>query len=149
VPIRVTSCGVPILTIACSDVPVDAPFPGRSAPGRSRSSAPQGAFVGYARGFVDQPLCQAATEPGVDAFKAETRMRMEWTRDRQWSAISRERERLAADLEQIAEHEWNMRSQCGSWTVEETVAHLTAAASIGRWQWLRSMVTARFDADLP
>jgi len=74
---------------------------------------------------------------------------MEWTRDRQWSAISRERERLAADLEQIAEHEWNMRSQCGSWTVEETVAHLTAAASIGRWQWLRSMVTARFDADLP
>ena len=36
-------------------------------------------------------------------------------------------------------------SLCGDWTVEEVVAHLTAAASIGRWRWIASMLGARFD----
>ena len=73
---------------------------------------------------------------------------MDWTKDRQWSAIGQERERLAADLDTLTERDWRTQSQCGSWTVEETLAHLTAAASIGRWRWLRSMVGARFNADL-
>ena len=33
---------------------------------------------------------------------------------------------------------------CGKWDVEEVVAHLTAAASLGQWKWLRSMAGARF-----
>ena len=73
---------------------------------------------------------------------------MDWTKDRQWSAIGQERERLAADLDTLTERDWRTQSQCGSWTVEETLAHLTAAASIGRWRWLRSMAGARFNADL-
>ena len=73
---------------------------------------------------------------------------MDWTKDRQWSAIGQERKRLAADLDALTEHDWHTQSQCGSWTVQETLAHLTAAASIGRWRWLRSMAGARFNADL-
>ena len=33
---------------------------------------------------------------------------------------------------------------CGEWDVEQVVAHLTAAASLNQWQWLRSMLAARF-----
>ena len=73
---------------------------------------------------------------------------MDWSKDRQWSAIGRERERLAADLIALDPHQWRSQSQCSGWTVEETLAHLTAAASIGRWRWLRSIIGARFDADL-
>jgi hypothetical protein len=32
--------------------------------------------------------------------------------------------------------------------VEEVVAHLTAAASLNRWKWLRSMLSARFRPDV-
>jgi uncharacterized protein (TIGR03083 family) len=37
------------------------------------------------------------------------------------------------------------RSLCTDWTIEETVAHLSAAASVGRLRWLRSAIGARFD----
>lgn len=40
------------------------------------------------------------------------------------------------------------RSLCGRWTVEEVVAHLTAAATVGRLRWLASVLGARFDFDL-
>ncbi len=73
---------------------------------------------------------------------------MDWNDERQWFAISQERERLASDLSALAEHQWRMQSECSAWTVEETLAHLTAAASIGRWRWLRSMSGARFNAEL-
>lgn len=33
---------------------------------------------------------------------------------------------------------------CAEWDVEQVVAHLTAAASLNQWQWLRSMLGARF-----
>ncbi|SEN06429.1 maleylpyruvate isomerase N-terminal domain-containing protein [Cryobacterium luteum] len=73
---------------------------------------------------------------------------MDWIKDRQWSAIGQERERLAADLGTLTERDCRTQAQCGSWTVEETLAHLTAAASIGRWRWLRSIIGSRFNADL-
>ncbi|MEV0251488.1 maleylpyruvate isomerase family mycothiol-dependent enzyme [Nocardia sp. NPDC050712] len=38
-------------------------------------------------------------------------------------------------------------SLCGAWVVEEVVAHLTAAASVGRLRWLSSVLGARFDFD--
>ncbi len=70
------------------------------------------------------------------------------TRKEVWSAIHAERACLAEDLLQLDEHQWAVPSLCGRWSVEEVVAHLTAAASTGRFRWLRSMVAAGFDADL-
>lgn len=65
-----------------------------------------------------------------------------------WAAIHRERAALADELTTLTAPQWAARSLCGRWTVEEVLAHLTAAASTGRWRWIRSMLAARFDADL-
>ena len=62
-----------------------------------------------------------------------------------WPAIHAERAALVADLEGLTAAQWAMRSLCTEWTVEETVAHLSAAASTGRLRWLRSAIGARFD----
>ncbi|MFI7743777.1 maleylpyruvate isomerase family mycothiol-dependent enzyme [Kocuria rhizosphaericola] len=65
-----------------------------------------------------------------------------------WTAIHAERARLAEDLAGLDDAQWATPSLCGRWTVEDVVAHLTAAASIGRLRWLRSVLGARFDFDL-
>ncbi|MBN9112580.1 MAG: maleylpyruvate isomerase family mycothiol-dependent enzyme [Pseudonocardia sp.] len=70
------------------------------------------------------------------------------SRDALWDAIRTERAALADDLADLAPDEWARPSLCGDWTVEEVVAHLTAAASIGRWAWIRSMLGARYDPDV-
>lgn len=64
-----------------------------------------------------------------------------------WAAIHRERAVLADELAELTPDQWAVPSLCGRWTVEEVVAHLTAAASTGRWRWIRSMAGARFDPD--
>jgi len=63
-----------------------------------------------------------------------------------WTAIHAERAALADDLADLTPAQWAAPSLCGDWSVEEVVAHLTAAASIGRWRWIASIVGARFDA---
>ncbi|GEO96226.1 maleylpyruvate isomerase family mycothiol-dependent enzyme [Kocuria turfanensis] len=65
-----------------------------------------------------------------------------------WPAVHAERAALAEDLADLDEDRWAVQSLCGRWSVEEVVAHLTAAASLGRFRWLRSMLGARFDAGL-
>jgi uncharacterized protein (TIGR03083 family) len=65
-----------------------------------------------------------------------------------WATIHAERARLAEDLAGLDDAQWTEESLCGRWTVEDVVAHLTAAASIGRLRWLRSVLGARFDFDL-
>jgi uncharacterized protein (TIGR03083 family) len=65
-----------------------------------------------------------------------------------WATIHAERARLAEDLAGLDDAQWAEPSLCGRWTVEDVVAHLTAAASIGRLRWLRSVLGARFDFDL-
>ncbi|MFI7494106.1 maleylpyruvate isomerase family mycothiol-dependent enzyme [Kocuria sp. M4R2S49] len=65
-----------------------------------------------------------------------------------WAAVRAERARLAEDLAGLDDAQWAAPSLCGQWTVEDVVAHLTAAASIGRLRWLRSVLGARFDFDL-
>ena len=70
------------------------------------------------------------------------------TRDELWSAIHAERAALADDLAQLDDGQWATPSLCGRWSVEEVVAHLTAAASIGGRRWIASMVGARFDPDV-
>lgn len=65
-----------------------------------------------------------------------------------WPAVHAERAALADDLASLTRDQWAHPSLCGSWTVEEVVAHLTAAASIGRLRWMRSVIGARFDFDV-
>lgn len=65
-----------------------------------------------------------------------------------WALIHSERERLAELLAGLDAEQWRAQSLCGAWTVEQVVAHLTAAASTGALAWMRSIVAARFDADL-
>ncbi len=65
-----------------------------------------------------------------------------------WAAVHAERAALADDLAGLTERQWAERSSCGQWSVEEVVAHLTAAASIGVFRWVGSIVGARFDPDL-
>lgn len=62
-----------------------------------------------------------------------------------WAAIHAERAALADDLADLDDGQWARPSLCGRWTVEEVVAHLTAAASVGRLRWLTSVLGARFD----
>ncbi|WP_433060480.1 maleylpyruvate isomerase family mycothiol-dependent enzyme [Dactylosporangium sp. CS-033363] len=64
-----------------------------------------------------------------------------------WPAIHAERAALADELGTLTDDQWRTRSLCGEWTVEEVVAHLTAAAGIGQFRWIRSMVGAGFNAD--
>ena len=64
-----------------------------------------------------------------------------------WTMAHSERAALAEDLAGLDEEQWAGRSLCERWTVEEVVAHLTAAASIGPWRWMRSVFGARFDFD--
>jgi len=69
------------------------------------------------------------------------------TRGALWSSAHAERAALAADLADLDEAQWAQPSLCGRWTVEEVVAHLTAAASVGPLRWFRSVIGARFDFD--
>ncbi|MGS2805098.1 maleylpyruvate isomerase family mycothiol-dependent enzyme [Nocardia sp. MW-W600-9] len=68
--------------------------------------------------------------------------------DELWAMTHAERAVLADDLAGLDDDQWARRSLCGNWVVEEVVAHLTAAASIGRLRWLASVLGARFDFDL-
>jgi uncharacterized protein (TIGR03083 family) len=65
-----------------------------------------------------------------------------------WSAAHAERAALADDLAGLDDAQWAQPSLCGRWVVEEVVAHLTAAASIGPMRWFASVLGARFDFDV-
>ena len=64
-----------------------------------------------------------------------------------WSLAHVERAALAEDLADLDDVQWARPSLCGRWVVEDVVAHLTAAASVGRRRWIASVVGARFDFD--
>ena len=68
--------------------------------------------------------------------------------DRLWALAHAERAALAEDLAHLTPEQWRRGTLCGEWDVEEVVAHLTAAASVGQWRWLRSMLGARFRPDV-
>jgi uncharacterized protein (TIGR03083 family) len=61
-----------------------------------------------------------------------------------WALAHAERAALAEDLSDLSDEQWRHGTLCGKWDVEEVVAHLTAAASLSQWKWLRSMAAARF-----
>ena len=68
--------------------------------------------------------------------------------DRLWPLAHAERAALAEDLAGLGAEQWRHATLCGEWEVEQVVAHLTAAASLNQWRWLRSMLGARFRADV-
>ncbi len=61
-----------------------------------------------------------------------------------WRSVHAERAALAQDLAALPEEAWRNPTLCGDWTVEETTAHLSAAASVAGARWMRSMVLAGF-----
>lgn len=65
-----------------------------------------------------------------------------------WALIHAERAALANDLAGLAAEQWHHKTLCPRWDVEQVAAHLTAAASLNQWQWIRSMVGARFRPDV-
>ena len=64
-----------------------------------------------------------------------------------WKHIHEERARLLAVLDDLEPHQWQAASSCAQWSVEDVVAHLSAAANTGTWAWIRSILRARFNAD--
>jgi uncharacterized protein (TIGR03083 family) len=70
------------------------------------------------------------------------------TRESLWAAAHAERAALADDLAGLDESQWAQPSLCGRWSIEDVLAHLSAAASTGRARWLVSMIGARFDTDV-
>jgi uncharacterized protein (TIGR03083 family) len=69
-------------------------------------------------------------------------------RNHLWALAHAERAALAEDLAGISAEQWRRGTLCGKWDVEEVVAHLTAAASLNQWKWLRSMLGARLRPDV-
>ncbi len=65
-----------------------------------------------------------------------------------WPLVHAERAALAEDLGTLDGTQWRAQSLCGKWSVQEVVAHLSAAASVGRIRWFRSVLGARFDFNL-
>ena len=68
--------------------------------------------------------------------------------DHLWALAHAERAALTKDLAGLGAEQWRHGTLCGEWDVEQVVAHLTAAASLNQWQWLRSMLAARFRPDV-
>ncbi len=68
--------------------------------------------------------------------------------DHLWALAHAERASLAEDLAGLRAEQWRHGTLCGKWDVEEVVAHLTAAASLNQWGWMRSMLGARFRVDV-
>lgn len=65
-----------------------------------------------------------------------------------WALVRAERSALAEDLSTLSAEQWRHDTLCGQWDVEQVVAHLTVAASLNQWRWLRSMFGARFRPDV-
>lgn len=65
-----------------------------------------------------------------------------------WELMRAERAALADDLSGLSDEQWRTQSLCPDWDVEETLAHLTAAASLTTWGWIRSMIGAGFRPDV-
>ena len=68
--------------------------------------------------------------------------------DHLWALVYAERAALAEDLSGLRADQWKHITLCGQWDVEEVVAHLTAAATLNQWGWMRSMLGARFRVEV-
>ena len=64
-----------------------------------------------------------------------------------WPVIHAEREALAIDLGAIGPDQWASPSLCGSWTVRDVVAHMTATAKMTPPAFLVKLAGAGFSFD--
>jgi uncharacterized protein (TIGR03083 family) len=53
-----------------------------------------------------------------------------------WKTIHGERAALVADLAGLSDSQWQTRSLCGDWTVQQVLGHMTAAASTNPAKWM-------------
>jgi uncharacterized protein (TIGR03083 family) len=53
-----------------------------------------------------------------------------------WDAIHHERAALARDLSDLNDEQWQTRSLCGDWIVQQVLGHMTAAAVTNPGKWL-------------
>jgi uncharacterized protein (TIGR03083 family) len=60
----------------------------------------------------------------------------------------RELAALVDDLSTLTPEQWRSATLCTDWDVEEVVAHIGGASMTSRLAWFRSMIGARFNADL-
>ena len=65
-----------------------------------------------------------------------------------WSLIHAERQRLYDQTQSLTAGQWQSPALVGSWTLEQTIAHLAAGAEQSVAAWLRSVFSARFDFEL-
>jgi uncharacterized protein (TIGR03083 family) len=61
-----------------------------------------------------------------------------------WDAIHQERAALAADLTPLTDEQWNTKSLCGDWTVQQVLGHMTAAAVTNPGKWMGHFVRTGF-----
>jgi uncharacterized protein (TIGR03083 family) len=64
-----------------------------------------------------------------------------------WDLVRAERSALADDLTGLTDEQWKSRSLCTDFTVRETLAHLTAGASLNPVRWMAGVIRCRFDFD--
>ena len=62
-----------------------------------------------------------------------------------WKTIADERGALAVDLATLSDHEWEARSLCASWSVEETLAHMTSTATLNPVKFFTGFLGAGFN----
>jgi uncharacterized protein (TIGR03083 family) len=64
-----------------------------------------------------------------------------------WPFIHAERKALAADLTSLTEEQWSTPSLSDGWTVQDVLAHMTAAAKSSPGKFFGSLITSGFRFD--
>jgi uncharacterized protein (TIGR03083 family) len=62
-----------------------------------------------------------------------------------WTTIAAERAALADDLADLSSFEWNARSDCDGWSVEDVLAHMTSSASLTAPTFLLEFAASGFN----
>lgn len=62
-----------------------------------------------------------------------------------WPVIHTERKALAADLEGLTDAQWQTRSQCADWSVQDVVAHMLATSHMSGAKFFPKFVGAGFN----
>lgn len=64
-----------------------------------------------------------------------------------WQTVHSERRRLAADLSDLRDEQWNVPSLCPRWDIHAVLAHLVDTARTSRLSFVCDLLTARMDFD--
>jgi uncharacterized protein (TIGR03083 family) len=64
-----------------------------------------------------------------------------------WPVIHAERKALATDLRALGQEQWASQSLCGSWTVRDVLAHMTATAKMTPPAFLAKLAGSGFSFD--